>query len=396
MCIAIYKDAKAAPVRRKIFQTCFANNPDGAGYAWWDRKKKLWIVRKGFMSFGAFWKSFNDHGFQKKDTYICHFRIGTSGNRRGPDCTHPFPVVGDCEVMRETEFESPSIVVHNGVHGPGEGTISDTMLAVRKIIWPMYPLLNDKERGDDILAIMAEALKVNSSRWLITEGFEVTLIGDWKKDEESGVRFSNEGWKAPRYSTTPTRARQPAAGSQTRSSSTSTDTVGDFIRCWSEVHKDKYITEKGGLTKVTQFNWMAWNADYDAATQGMDVVEAEFERKAAEAAAPSDDTMVSPNLTCAYSDTPITVQGLVDSNGDVDWEGTYDAASDLLICPNCKEDKYLQDPEQYYTTESESAKAHISDSICLKCGCLFNDDDGTICGFDFELRKEYQKNASIK
>lgn len=392
MCIAIYKDAKSAPVKRKVLQTCFQNNSDGAGYAWWDRKKKLWIVRKGFMTFGAFWKSFNSHGFQKKDTYICHFRIGTSGNKRGPDCTHPFPVVGDCEVMRELEFESPSIVVHNGVQGPGDGTISDTMLATRKIIWPLYPLLNDKDRGDDVLEIMAECLKVNSNRWLITEGFEVTLIGDWKTDDETGVRYSNDGWKAVKWlnrTTHPTRGRAATTHSQTRNSSSSTGTTGDGItRCWSDAHKDKYITERG------TFNWFAWNADYDAAMDGMALVNAELEKRAAEGTAPTEEDMVSPSLTCAYKEQPVTVQGLVDSNGDVDWEGTYDASTDLLICPNCKEDKYIQDPQEYYTTESESPKAKLSDSICLRCGCLFMDNDGTICGFDFALRKEYQRNAS--
>lgn len=393
MCIAIYKDDKATPVTRKILHQCFQRNNDGAGYAWWDSKKKVWVVRKGFMSFTAFWKSFNAHSFQKKDTYICHFRIGTSGNKRGPDCTHPFPVTGDCEAMRITEFESPAIVVHNGVHGPGDGTISDTMLAVREWVFPLYPLMSDEDRSERVIDIMADGLKLNNNRWLITEGYEATLIGDWITDEDTGVRYSNAGYKA----VTPVNPRRGAgnanvggntAGSQKKNSSSSTDTVGDGIgRCFSGCAVTKYLRDNGS------WDWISWQHDYDEHMSGMALVEAAMQKKAEETAPneKEEEETPSPSLTCAYREMPVTVIGLVDANGDMQWDSGYDAAEDLLLCPNCKEDKYLQDPKEYYKNGDAAGK--LGDTICLHCGCIFSDDTGEIDGWDFELRKEYQKNA---
>jgi hypothetical protein len=389
MCIAIYKDAESAPVKRKVLKTCFDNNGDGAGYAYWDRKKKTWVAQKGFMTFTAFWKSFNAHGFQKKDSYICHFRIGTSGNKRGPDCTHPFPVHADCEIMRKTEFETKNLVVHNGVHGPGDGTISDTMLAVRDWVYPLFPLMSDETRSERIMDIMCEGLKMRNNRWLVTEGYEVTLIGDWKTDDETGLRFSNDGWKRERIATV--NPRYPAHGVHTRmnngtsttSASESVPTGDGIIRCWSGDHKTKYLDERGN------FKWIEWTDDYEHHMENMQLVTGgvapnEGEKDPA-------DGMVSPHLSCAYKEEPVTVMGTIDSNGDCVWESSYDPAEDLLICPHCKEDKHLIDPKDHYN--NPDAKAKLGDTICTRCGCIFMDEDGAIVGYDFALRKEYQKNV---
>jgi hypothetical protein len=390
MCIAIYKDAKAAPIKRKILQTCFNNNQDGAGYAWWDKKKKLWIARKGFMSFNDFWKSFNAHGFQKKDSYICHFRIGTSGNKRGPDCTHPFPVVSDCEVMRETEFETKNLVVHNGVHGRGDGTISDTMLAVRDWVYPLFPLMDDEERGERIMEIMCEGLKMNSNRWLVTEGYEVTLIGNWTTDEETGIRYSNEGWKAPKtVYTNPQRHRTGQTqtnGPNTTNGSESVPTGDGIVRCWSGDHATKYLDDKGN------FKWLEWAEDYRHHMDNMQLITSELAEKIAPNEQETDTKMVSPSLTCAYKDEPVSVMGTVDHNGDCVWEGAYDPAEDLLMCPHCKEDKYLVDPNDHYKNANATAK--LADTLCQRCGCLFMDENGVIAGYDFEIRKEYQTDVS--
>jgi hypothetical protein len=385
MCIAIYKDAEASPIKKAVLQTCFENNPDGSGYAWWDKEKEIWIARKGLMTFNQFWKSFNAHKFQKKDTYICHFRIGTSGNKKGPDCTHPFPVTGDCEAMRELEFETSNLVVHNGVHGGGDGTISDTMLAVRDWVWTLFPMINDKERGERVMEIMTEGLKLNSNRWLITEGFEVILIGGWKKDEDTGIRFSNEGWKRPRYTANPRAgAHRNYTTPGTTGTNTSTKEVG-VSRVWSGDFATKYMD--GG-----SFNWLVWMEDH---RQHLKNVAAILESKS-EQVAPNeneiDEQMVSPSLTCAYKDEPATVMGLVDNNGDVEWEDSYNPAEDLLICPHCKEDQHLIAPKDANPNLSKMT----ADTLCQRCGCFFMDEDGAVVGFDFDIRKEYQDGSASK
>ena len=90
MCVCIWKP-KDKKLTKDVLAMCWDRNPDGAGYMWsQDGKVK---IRKGFMTFKKFWKSFK-HAQRRigNETGIgIHFRIGTSGMLDRRNC-HPHRV----------------------------------------------------------------------------------------------------------------------------------------------------------------------------------------------------------------------------------------------------------------------------------------------------------------
>jgi hypothetical protein len=301
--------------------------------------------------------------------------------------------------MRKLEFRTKNLVIHNGIHGSGDGTISDTMLGVRDWIWALWPIHNDKNRGDRVMDIMTEGLRLGTNKWLVTEGYEVLLIGDWKKDDKTGVRYSNDGYKI--VSVTPViniynRHQLPFVEPQ--DNAPAVEIIDNFNsndgirRVFADDYNSKYMNKEG------KWNWIAWTEDYRTHEEArMAVVRAAKEAKEKEETdraskvgpTEGEEELVSPNLTCAYKDEPVTVMGLVDANGDVDWEGDYEASEDLLLCPHCKNHEYLINPQDMKATQK-----YPGDTRCGKCGCLFLDDDGQIVGFDLELKKEYNNASS--
>jgi hypothetical protein len=112
MCIAIYKP-ETKLISKKTLQTCWKNNQHGAGYAY-ALNNKL-IIRKGFMKFEHFWRSYKEI---QQYSCIIHFRISTCGGITKEN-THPFKV------------NSNVAMVHNGmlpIDDDPDKKLSDTAL----------------------------------------------------------------------------------------------------------------------------------------------------------------------------------------------------------------------------------------------------------------------------
>ena len=72
---------------------------------------------------------------------------------------------------------------------------------------------------------------------------------------------------------------------------------------------------------------------------------------------------------------------MVDSEDNVFFDGAYNtdkALSKFLCCPNCYQDKYLQD-----------SPFNKGDTICLICGSVFMDDSGEQVMWDDDIRKNW-------
>ena len=118
MCIIVYKPW-GIPIDPQILETCFENNPDGAGYMFPCEGRLL--IKKGFFTFEEFaaaWeKSRKIHG----DTLpvVFHFRIATAGKIDKANC-HPHRIASDLGF------------VHNGiltcVDVPKGSVVSDTVI----------------------------------------------------------------------------------------------------------------------------------------------------------------------------------------------------------------------------------------------------------------------------
>lgn len=99
---------------KKTLQTCFENNPDGAGYMYAYNKKVY--IEKGFMSFSKFWKSLSDTRKKVGDNvpYVLHFRISTQAGKR-QDCTHPYPLSDKMAELRKLSTTTDIGIAHNGI-----------------------------------------------------------------------------------------------------------------------------------------------------------------------------------------------------------------------------------------------------------------------------------------
>ena len=157
MCIIMIKDAGAAMPPKERFEGMFERNPDGAGFMY---PKGGWVeYKKGFMTFDAFWGAFQaalTAEEQKALPVVCHFRIGTHGDKKAPTHTHPFPLTDNIIDMTKSEGRVSHAIAHNGIFSlPGVGKWkfptgekdakgddiyvmpSDTMDYVRDIIFPI-------------------------------------------------------------------------------------------------------------------------------------------------------------------------------------------------------------------------------------------------------------------
>lgn len=124
MCQAIAKP-EGMVVGRKVLGRAWDENPDGAGFAYLENGKVT--IRKGFFSFGEFWKAYREHRLK---ACLIHFRWATHGVKSVDNC-HPFEVVPDVAL------------IHNGVMAkfepPVNSDLSDTRYFVNTYLTPYIP-----------------------------------------------------------------------------------------------------------------------------------------------------------------------------------------------------------------------------------------------------------------
>ena len=398
MCIIMYSKAGVGYPDRETLEYCWDSNPDGAGYAFLTTDDK-WAVKKGLMDKDEFFAAWDAEEFQTGHTVILHFRIGTSGSMDGA-CTHPFPIHDEYDELTKLEYESEDIVFHNGIHGKGEDIWSDTMLAIRDYIVPIYPLIED-EKIKNIMNILLKSEHTYGSRWCFGRGENVLLMGKWHEDETTGIMYSKDDWKKTVYEAS----------------------------SWHHFHRDVHPSFRGGSYNKRAENCRALTVVNQQRTRHTDITHetgiyaSVFEGKDgnwswAEWATYKDDvwdeegtsTKSDANDVIEIFDTNNNVVALLDHNGETIWdesaggheatttpqtikecpkcnadlfEGDFDDDGDcpwcgtpiftkegatLYQCPSCQEENYLIDS----TFDS-------GDSECLRCGALFLD---TITGIE--------------
>lgn len=193
MCIIIHKPENVPCPSKDIIETCFYNNPDGAGMAILRPKAEKVEIHKGFM----FLKDFLDFAAcaaAKDDIVTYHFRITTSGGTIPGNC-HPFPVSDNVKDLKALSIQSRFAFIHNGVIGAGSDSLSDTQIYVRDV------LSNRNLAGlpQDIVKTVEK--ETDGSRTLLFDAatHKVAFTGNWITDEKTGLLFSNTSYTARHY-----------------------------------------------------------------------------------------------------------------------------------------------------------------------------------------------------
>ena len=193
MCIIVYKKEGVSMPSRKTLETCFSNNPDGAGYMY--AVNGAVYIQKGFMTFRSLWKSLCK---TRKDwtgtALVIHFRIATHGGLGKAMC-HPFPVTRDTERLKATACRAQIGLAHNGIlslTADAKSALSDSALFARDYLTRLCTRQN-WYKDDSLISIINELR--GTSRLVIMSGNGGTaLFGKWYTDN-NGVDYSNESYK---------------------------------------------------------------------------------------------------------------------------------------------------------------------------------------------------------
>lgn len=196
MCIIAYKPAGVDFPPKKTLKTCFENNPDGAGLMFADGGAVT--IKKGFMTFAAFWKALR--GVREKHgdapAYVMHFRISTQGGVN-PPCTHPFPLSREMDDLRRLETRAKIGVAHNGIITLTSAgwnkkiEYSDTMLFITRFLSLIIKSPEYYKDADTLKLI--ERLAESRLAILDGAGHCETIGAGWI--EEAGVFYSNSTYK---------------------------------------------------------------------------------------------------------------------------------------------------------------------------------------------------------
>lgn len=177
MCIAIVKPSKAH-ISDDRLGICFENNPDGAGFAYYNEKGFL-VIRKGYFKFNKFLKAYKRVCENRR--MLIHFRIKTVGDANHHNC-HPF------------EIGCNSAMIHNGTMTsvtPEKG-FSDSRTLAKWIqeTNEHSPGALFTKAGINILESLAKPSRV---AFMTPAKFILLSPASWKLDD--GVYYSNEGFK---------------------------------------------------------------------------------------------------------------------------------------------------------------------------------------------------------
>ena len=226
MCIIVVKNAKLPFPNIKTLETCYINNPDGAGFMF-IRGGRV-NIHKGFMSFNEFLRGVADAKLDRNQTVVYHFRIATSGGETAKQC-HPFPITKRNKDLMAGYIETDIGFAHNGIIDKVEPTktLSDTMIFIKSVLAhePIRAkLFRRKSKEFNLMNKLSGA-----SRLLFLNKHNYVYTGDWKTDSDTGLLFSNstyeESWLANYY------GKRAGAGYSLSDFNGDDDAMADCPRC---------------------------------------------------------------------------------------------------------------------------------------------------------------------
>jgi hypothetical protein len=179
MCIAIAKPA-GVTIPRDILENCFENNPDGAGFMYYDPVEQL-VIKRGFFSFEDFWKAWEP--YQEKVAGL-HFRIKTHGQINEENC-HPF------QISTKLAF------IHNGIitRMPVNKDHSDTWQFNERMLKPLLQRYGYGFVKDSILQQLIEEYIGYSKLVFLNSRGQFFLYNERYGTNKDGVWYSNDSFK---------------------------------------------------------------------------------------------------------------------------------------------------------------------------------------------------------
>lgn len=175
MCIAILNNS--GKLSRQTIYTCWENNPDGAGFTYWNGNEL--VVIKELQSKKRFFKLYSQHRDKSSNPFAVHFRVATCGKIDATNC-HPF------KVSNKIAF------IHNGVIpqlSDYKSNFSDTY-ELNELLkgMPEDWLLNQS-----VIELLSDY--ISSSKLVFIRQNEYSIINEHLGKWDDGNWFSNDTYK---------------------------------------------------------------------------------------------------------------------------------------------------------------------------------------------------------
>jgi hypothetical protein len=186
MCIIVVIPKSKKLPDDETLRRCFIQNPDGAGLMYIHDNSV--VIEKGIMDIDNALKTihFIHENYGKKSPVIIHFRIGTSGKKTSPECTHPFPISNDYRDLYRLKIVCQSAIAHNGIiyqYEQKKSVLSDTMFFCKMLTGVNNPSMIKRALNGH-----------NSSRFVYLNGDGIIIrTGSWFNHK--GVFYSNLGYQ---------------------------------------------------------------------------------------------------------------------------------------------------------------------------------------------------------
>lgn len=194
MCVAVYKPIGANLPTERELEAMYAKNPDGAGFAYTNKKSGVVTWSKGYFDvFDWMTEAFMAESADR--AMFLHCRWATHGEINAANC-HPFPITGCFDKMGKSSGSSRvGCIMHNGVlcNDITRDDISDTMQAVGDIA--RCGLHKSVDRNPAAVRLI-EMVFSGSRGAIMLPGARVVLTGEWLFDANSGCYISNNKWKS--------------------------------------------------------------------------------------------------------------------------------------------------------------------------------------------------------
>ena len=207
MCIIAYKEKGInGKIDWDVLETCFINNPDGAGYSL--AYNDTLIIRKGFMQFEDLKASLTNAVKGKKLVdcgILLHFRITTHGGTNREN-THPFPIGHNDMGLRKYK-DLPASVAMNGICLSNMGyrdALSDTADAVKNVVNPLYRICGNfwqNENAEQLFDFLGAKWAILEKNGKVYSFGEFNQSAGWHYSNYSYLSYTYSSYKSPSYMT---------------------------------------------------------------------------------------------------------------------------------------------------------------------------------------------------
>ena len=191
MCVICISEKGVRQPDKKTMQQMWNRNSHGAGYMYC--KDGVVFIKKGFMTFDAFYRAVEKEEFTSADPVVYHFRISTQGGVN-PQMTQPFFFTRELERTKVLAAKTRLGICHNGiipVTSFADREYSDTAHFIVEYLPNILSCVKDVyklEKQEEIKNLIQSKMA-----FLDCKG-KVTTIGNFIL-EEDGLIFSNTYFK---------------------------------------------------------------------------------------------------------------------------------------------------------------------------------------------------------